>query len=33
MKLIIKNLKQVTFEVEVPSAQSTVLELKKEIML
>ena len=31
MKVIIKNLKQVTFEVEVPSAQSTVLDLKKAI--
>ena len=31
MKVIIKNLKQVTFEVEVPSAQSTVLDLKMAI--
>jgi UV excision repair protein RAD23 len=31
MKVIIKNLKQVTFEIEVPSAQSTVLDLKKAI--
>jgi UV excision repair protein RAD23 len=31
MKLIIKNLKQVTYEVEVPSEKSTVLDLKKAI--
>ena len=31
MKITIKNLKQVTFVVEVPSAESTVLDLKKEI--
>ena len=31
MKVIIKNLKQVTFEIEVPSAQSTVLDLKMKI--
>ena len=31
MKLIIKNLKQVTYDVEVPSEKSTILELKKEI--
>ena len=31
MKVIIKNLKQVTYEVEVPSAQSTILDLKKAI--
>ena len=31
MKVIIKNLKQVTFEIEVPSAQSTVLDLKMAI--
>ena len=31
MKLIIKNLKQVTYEVEVPSEKLTVLDLKKVI--
>ena len=31
MKVIIKNLKQITYEVEIPSAQSTVLDLKKAI--
>ena len=31
MKLIIKNLKQVTYNVEVPSEKTTVLDLKKEI--
>ena len=31
MKLIIKNLKQVTYEVEVPSAESTILDLKNAI--
>jgi len=31
MKLIIKNLKQVTYDVEVPSAESTILDLKKAI--
>ena len=31
MKLTIKNLKQVTFDVEVPSEESTVLDLKNEI--
>ena len=31
MKIIIKNLKQVVFEVEMSSLQSTVLDLKKEI--
>lgn len=31
MKLIIKNLKQVTYNVEVPSEKTTVADLKKEI--
>ena len=31
MKVIIKNLKQVTFEIELPSEKSTVLDLKKAI--
>ena len=31
MKLILKNLKQVTYNIEIPSEKSTVLELKKEI--
>ena len=31
MKLIIKNLKQVTYEVEVPSEKTTILDLKKEV--
>ena len=31
MKITIKNLKQVAFEVEVPSEKSTVLDLKKAI--
>ena len=31
MKITIKNLKQVTFTVEVPSEKSTILDLKKAI--
>ena len=31
MKLILKNLKQVTYDIEVPSEKTTILELKKEI--
>ena len=31
MKLIIKNLKQVTFEIEIPSEKSTILDLKNAI--
>ena len=31
MKIILKNLKQAAYEVEVPSEKSTILELKKEI--
>ena len=31
MKLIIKNLKQVVYNVEIPSEKSTILDLKKEI--
>ena len=31
MKLLLKNLKQVIYNIEIPSEKSTVLELKKEI--